>query len=438
MLEVRRDYDPRADVLYLSYDGVLEPLGRSQVISYVEGLAKDGLRLSLISFEKPENLSNRAEMERLRSELEELGVFWKPLRYHRRPRALATAWDVVRGATVGLRAARRWQPDCLHARSYVAGLMALAIRFGTGARFVFDMRGFWPEERVELGLFRQNGFWYRASKLAERSLLGAADHVVVLTDKAKALLREHEAKARLAYRLSRESPITVVPCCVDLDRFTPSPIDRELARRHGLEKKIVIGNVGAFNRRYMTPEMFRFAFHLREHRPEVRFVYLTEGPPGAIARAARDAGLRDEDLLVVSAEPAEVPRWLSLFRLGIFFLRPSYAAKASSFTKLGEFLACGVPVVTNTGVGDVEAILGSERCGFLLPGLTDRELGAFAKKTLPLLEGDEVPMDTRLQCRRTAVEHFSLAEGVRRYRTIYDSLVSSRSRVDEGRVPAEV
>jgi glycosyltransferase involved in cell wall biosynthesis len=225
---------------------------------------------------------------------------------------------------------------------------------------------------------------------------------------------------------------------VDLDRFAPSPIDRDLARQHGLEGKIVIGNVGAFNRRYMVPEMFRFAVHVREHRPDARFVYLTEQPPGAILKMAREAGLREEDVLVISAEPDEVPRWLSLFRLGIFFLRPSYAAKASSLTKLGEFLACGVPVVTNTGVGDVEAILGSDRCGFLLPGLTDRELGAFAKKALPLLESDEVPEDTRLHCRRTAVEHFSLAEGVRRYRTIYDSLVASGPRADDGRVPAEV
>jgi glycosyltransferase involved in cell wall biosynthesis len=225
---------------------------------------------------------------------------------------------------------------------------------------------------------------------------------------------------------------------VDLDRFAPSPVDRELARRHGLEGKVVIGNVGAFNRRYMVPEMFRFAVQVREHRPDVRFVYLTEQPSGAILRIARDAGLREEDILVVPADPAEVPRWLSLFRLGIFFLRPSYAAKASSFTKLGEFLACGVPVVTNTGVGDVEAILGPDRCGFLLPGLTDRELGAFAKKTLPLLEGDQVPAETRLHCRRTAVAHFSLAEGVRRYRTIYDSLVVSGPQEDDGRLPAEV
>jgi glycosyltransferase involved in cell wall biosynthesis len=162
---------------------------------------------------------------------------------------------------------------------------------------------------------------------------------------------------------------------------------------------------------------------LKTHRPDLRFVYLTEQDPRAVRRAAKAAGFADKDLSVLRAEPEDVPRWLSLFRLGVFFLRPSYAAKASSFTKLGELLAAGVPAVTNTGVGDVDRLLGSERnAGFLLPGLTDRELSAFARHALPLLEGDRVSDEVRESCRAAAVRHFSLADGVARYRNLYRSL----------------
>jgi glycosyltransferase involved in cell wall biosynthesis len=291
---------------------------------------------------------------------------------------------------------------------------------------------------VELALFRQNGLLYRCSKLAERLLLSAADHVVVLTDSAKAILREREAAAELSSRRSRETPVTVVPCCVDLERYRPRTRDVDLAREHGLESAVVLGNIGAFNRRYMTSEMFRFAFHVRSHRPDVRFVYLTHQDAGEVVKTGRDAGLSEEDLLVLSVEPSEVPRWLSLFRLGVFFLRPSYAAKGSSFTKLGEFLAAGVPVVTNTGVGDVDRILGSNRCGFLLPGLTDRDLAVFARKVLPLLEGSDVPEEVRRSCRSTAREHFALEEGVRRYRAIYDSLALPFRDTEEVQAAAEL
>ena len=41
-------------VLYISYDGMLEPLGQSQVLAYQERLAANA-SLHLLSFEKPED-----------------------------------------------------------------------------------------------------------------------------------------------------------------------------------------------------------------------------------------------------------------------------------------------------------------------------------------------------------------------------------------------
>ena len=42
-----------ARVLYISYDGLLDPLGQSQVVPYVRELARRGVALTVISFEKP-------------------------------------------------------------------------------------------------------------------------------------------------------------------------------------------------------------------------------------------------------------------------------------------------------------------------------------------------------------------------------------------------
>jgi glycosyltransferase involved in cell wall biosynthesis len=438
MPEVRSDEPRRVELLYITYDGLLEAVGRSQVVAYLKGVAESGLPSVILSFEKPKDLANEAGCAALRMELESVGILWKPLTYHRRPSVPATVWDLSRGIVAALGLFRRYGFRAIHARSCVAGLIGLVVSTLTGSRLVFDMRGFWPEERVELGIFRQNGFLYRLSKLAERTILGASDHVVVLTESAKAILRDREAAAELRSHGSRGTPITVIPCCVDLEKYRPRTKDIELARIHGLDAALVLGNIGAFNRRYMTAEMFRFAFHVKSHRPDMRFVYLTQQDEGGVQKAGRDAGLMDEDLLVLRVASSEVPRWLSLFRLGVFFLRPSYAAKGSSFTKLGEFLAAGVPVVTNTGVGDVDRILASNRCGLLLPGLTDRDLSVFARKALPLLEGSHVPAEVGRHCRVTAQEHFALEEGVRRYRSIYDSLAATTSESDEVRVAAEL
>jgi glycosyltransferase involved in cell wall biosynthesis len=427
----------RIPVLFVTYDGLLAPLGRSQAVSWLLEAARGDVEVSVLSFENREDLADEVMKASLDGELKRSGISWTPLIRHRTPALAAVIWDLSTGVRAGLGVVRSRSISVLHARSYVAGLIALGVKALCGARLVFDMRGFWPEERVELGLFRPQGLSYRSAKLLEKQLLASADHVVVLTESAKALLREREAKARLASAGIREAPISVVPCCVDLETFRPLPRDLELARAHGLDSSLVIGNLGAFNHRYLTLEMFRFTFHVKTHRPDVRFVYLTGRSPDAVRRVARDAGLEERDVLVLPAEPEEVPRWLSLFRLGVFFLRPSYAAKASGFAKLGEFLGAGVPVVTNTGVGDVDRILSSDRCGIVLPGLTDRDLSAFAHKALPLLEGGEVPKAIRQHCRTVAAEHFALTEGTRRYRAIYDSLAASARLEEEAEIAAE-
>jgi glycosyltransferase involved in cell wall biosynthesis len=220
----------------------------------------------------------------------------------------------------------------------------------------------------------------------------------------------------------REKPISVIPCCTDLGRFRPMPADSVLKRDLGLGDTLVIGNIGSTNKRYMLSEMFRFAFHVKSHRPETRFVYLTRQDESRIRMLAKEAGLHDDDLLVASSEPGDVPRWLSIFRLGVFFLRPSYAAKASSYTKLAEFLACGIPVVTNTGVGDVDKLLASNPCGVVVPGLTESDLQAAARQALALLEGDEVPARARSSCRATAEKYFDVDDGARELLSIYRNL----------------
>src|SRR5262245_19250617 len=113
-----------ASSLFVSYDGALDPLGRSQVLPYVVGLARQGVSMSLITFEKPS--TDRAEMERLSQTLAGEGVRSTPLAYHRRPRLPATALDVAQGAAAVAREVRRARPEIVHCRGDVAMAMARA------------------------------------------------------------------------------------------------------------------------------------------------------------------------------------------------------------------------------------------------------------------------------------------------------------------------
>ena len=134
----------RPRVVYVSYDGAAEPLGRSQVLAYLVRLARDA-EITLISFEKGEQ--GRAEVAR---ELAAAGIRWLPRSYHRRPPVLSTLWDLLAGARALRRACRAERPDLVHVRSYVPAAIALLAAWPGRRRWklLFDIRGFWADGRA--------------------------------------------------------------------------------------------------------------------------------------------------------------------------------------------------------------------------------------------------------------------------------------------------
>ena len=150
--------------LYVSYDGALDPLGATQVLPYLRGLAERGVRFTLISFEKPETWAEVERREGLRRTLEGAGIAWRPLPYHKTPRVPATLWDVVKGSMVIRQAAREEQAQIVHCRGDVAMAMVRAARLGDGVRVLYDMRGFFSAERVDVGSWRAGSWIDRSVK----------------------------------------------------------------------------------------------------------------------------------------------------------------------------------------------------------------------------------------------------------------------------------
>jgi glycosyltransferase involved in cell wall biosynthesis len=395
----------------------MEPLGQSQVLPYLRVLPKAGICLELVSYEKPEHLANETEVREFETRLDRWGIRWTPLKYHAQPKVLSTVWDILAGCWVALTLARKRDLKIVHARSYVAALVAVFAKRLCGARFIFDMRGFWPEERVEMGIFRPGGTLFRLAKRFERLFLLEANQIIVLTRKAKSLLLTRPPLH------DRHPTIEVIPCGVDLDRFELRDPNDNLAEQHGLRGKLIVGNIGAINKRYLLAEMFRFTAILKKRLSSLCFVYVTQQNPEPLYTIAREEGLEEKDLLVVRAQPEEVPEWLSLFQLGVFFLRPSHAAQGSSYTKLGEFLASGVPVVTNAGVGDIGRILDKEKGGFLLRDLTPTELEQTAERVSRALP---TSAEARRACRLVAGAQLDVREGTARYLTVYRRLLGDK------------
>jgi glycosyltransferase involved in cell wall biosynthesis len=394
-------------VLYISYDGMLEPLGQSQVLAYLKRLAVDR-SIHLISFEKAADWANVAERERVSKDIAMSGIVWHPLRYHKRPTALATAWDVACGAGLGLALVLRHRLRIVHARSYVSSVMALVIKRFTGAKYLFDMRGFWADERVDGNLWSGGSRMYRISKGFERRFLLAADHVVSLTHAAVAVMRD------FTYLNGRMPPVTVIPTCADLARF--KPVLRE-TKKDGF----VLGYVGSAGTWYLFDEVAACFAALRTRQPEVKLLILNRGQHAYILERLASAGIPASAFELKAATHEEVSREMARMDAGIFFYKASYSRVACAPTKLGEFMGCGLPCLVNTGVGDMAEVLEGERVGVALQGFDKASLAAGLDQLLALAADPS----TAARCIKAARKHFSLDEGVQRYAAVYRQLGAS-------------
>ena len=109
----------------------------------------------LLTFEKRGQQHYREKLERLENSCQAAGIKWHRLTYHNQLGVASTIRDIAWGSITGLKLARHGSAEIVHARSYIAGLMALAVKKVMGAQYVFDMRGFWPDERVEAGIWKR-------------------------------------------------------------------------------------------------------------------------------------------------------------------------------------------------------------------------------------------------------------------------------------------
>jgi glycosyltransferase involved in cell wall biosynthesis len=394
-------------ILYISYDGMLEPLGQSQVLAYLEGLA-DGRRIHLISYEKAANWRESARREAIARRMSEAGIRWHPLRYHKSPSALATAYDVAVGTASAIALARRYRLRIIHARSYVAALIALAVKRIAGARFLFDMRGLWADERVDGGLWPAEGQLHRAAKGMERHFLLAADHVVTLTHASMAEI------GRFPYLASKAPPISVVTTCADLNCFD--------IQGAPASDPFVLGYVGSVGTWYLLDEMLRFFRELQAVKPDARLLIVNRSEQQLIRDSASALGIDPAAIEIVAADHRDVPRHIGRMSAGMALIKPVYSKIASAPTKLAEYLGCGVPVLGNAGVGDMAEILEGRRIGVSINDFSDNALVEGVKRLIAL--AGEPGLQQR--CRNSASELFSLDVGVARYAAIYEEMMEAQ------------
>jgi len=399
--------------LFISYDGLTSLLGQSQIWPYLRALARAGHRIDVLSYER----AGRFEKMRARVavDLEAEGITWHIRRFRSRPPMLAKLADLAEMRQSAISIVKSRDIEVVHARSYVACDAALAVKRATGVPYLFDMRGFWADERRDGGRWRSSHplyrWLYRRWKAKEAAMIAEAGQIVVLAEAARAAV-----EAMPAYR---GQPITVIPCAVDHDVFFPQGADTRAAERAEIGAgpgTVVLAYLGSIGTVYLLGDMLRVFARLKAQRGDAKFLFIGHYAKEEVLGVAEAEGIAigPGDVVVRAAEHGEVPARLSAADLAIALRTQRFSSLGCSPTKLAEYFACGLPAIVNSGVGDVPAIVERLAGGAILHDFGDAAIDEVVGQVDRLLGIDGTALADR-----SRGEH-DLSVATARYRAIYD------------------
>ena len=409
-------------VLFISYNGMLDPLGQSQVIPYLRELAKRGVRFTLLSFERakaftPEGIE---QCEQLRQKLASQGIEWHWLRYHQRPSVPATIYDVLAGLREASKLVKRNRIEMVHARGHIPATIALGLKKRFGTKMIFDVRGLMAEEYVDAEHWREGGIPYRITKATERRILASTDAIVTLTERIWPIIREWKGLR------GRSVHHEVIPCCVDLSLFKFNEDERARRRAElGLGDRFTVVYSGSLDGWYLTEKMADFFASLLKRKSDAHLLWLTNGSHDRVRQlmSSRDVGA--DKFSVLSAASSTVPSYLAAADAGLAFIKRCVSKMASSPTKNGEYLACGLPLIINAGVGDSDALINDWKAGVLIEDFSEEEFLEAGRR----IEEMSAQPESRDRARAIAEQLFDLnAIGAERYVRLYEKVLNADKR----------
>jgi hypothetical protein len=402
------------ELLYLTQDGLLEPLVHSQVVRVVERLAALGWRYRIVSLEKERDLADGARVRRLWERLERAGIGWEYAAFDwgQSSRAAANNLGFLTQRAIGR--ARSGTIRGLHARAYVPSAAALAAWTATRIPWVFDARGYWVDERLEEGRWFTSPVRLGVARGLEHQLFTTASAVVTLTELQAAEVRER-------FRPLGPRPVRCITTLADYEDFRRRPsetlgrVPAETVER--LRDRRVVAIIGSINRSYLVDETLDLARRILLANPVTHLLVLS-GQRDEYERRLAQIGLTPERYTVARAEHEAMPEWLSLVEWCLLLLHPNSPAKRASMpTKLGELFAAGVRPIQFGCNAEVSEWVRRAGTGVVLEDVSGDSLNRAAR-----LVTETAPLSPEAceAARRVTADHFALDAGVARY----DALLS--------------
>ena len=374
-----RKYD-NFDLTYVTIDSLSEGVGSSQITPLISRLSKSGLKINLISYEKTNPSSE------LVAYFESIGVEWSFRNF---------GSSGLMGGVERLNNLRQEIPktNLIHARSDIPAVSAIASR---QAPVLWDVRSLWADQKVLIQRSLVNKTLYGIYRGLESIAACRSLGMSTLTSAVVPILEQRHNRLPLLR--------TVVPTAVDLDYFKLNSM---------MPSKAQALFSGTYNGYY---DLNLSALFMEEFRKHIA-VDTHWARPNESSKS--DIGVGESK--VFPSSQTGMAKLIPQYSFGVSICKmdagPSLSAAMP--TKIGEFLACGRPIVVNKGLGDMDQFIEEFNVGVILDGTSSNLVGSATK-----LVGLLADADTPLRCRALAEKYFSMDVGASKYLYLYSQMLN--------------
>lgn len=314
------------------------------------------------------------------------------------------------------------QPQILHAHSpSLNGLAAIRAGRKHGLPVVYECRAFWEDAAVDHGTSSEGGLRYRLTRALETRVFREADAVTTICE---------GLKSDIVARGIPEEKVTVIPNAVDLERFsTEGTADPELARKLGLEGKVVLGFLGSFYAYEGLTLLIRALPAILEELPQVRVLLVGGGPQEEELKAlVRKLELEQWVVFTGRVPHEEVSGYYKLVDILVY---PRLSMRLTDLVtplKPLEAMAQG-QLVLASDVGGHRELISNGRNGMLFEAGSEQSL---ASSVIDLVRNDESWDLIRRRGRLYVEEERNWPKSVANYKRVYariyaNNLVKSAS-----------
>jgi len=399
--------------LYITFDGLTDPLGQSQILPYLIGIANNGYGITILSCEKKERLENgkKAVLDLIIN----TSISWKYIIYDEEGGALSRFLYLKKLSVLAKNLHKKNQFNLVHCRSYLSSLIGLNFKLKYKIPFIFDMRGFWADERIDGGIWKKSKLlhriFYNYFKKKEKQFLINSNAIVSLTQNGVKELIKTNPKINIIQKT------TVIPCCCNTELFNKDKIQEKINLNGISEGDFVLVYTGSIGTWYYTKEMIDCVLIWKDFIPKLKLLIVTKDSDSLNTILKNYSSNISDTIITASASYREIPNYLSIAQAAIFFIKPSYSKLASSPTKMAECWAMNLPIITNSGIGDNDIFFKNNLGGVLINNFSKEEYEEAYKKFVEL-------MQQKNDYRNIALTNFDTKDAITKYTYIYDNLTN--------------